>query len=239
VLTAGQGHALSGHKTRQGLRRLRQEDAGARPARHAQAPRTSAREQAGHRMGSRKLCRTRLRTAHAKPDKDVISQQDGSWLGRLDSNQGMAESKSGSFCRFAKARSENYLEFALRPINRLAADSECRRCLEAVIHAITTRSVSHAWPYKHEARSFRPRAAVVGLAPASGLDAGWKPNRLFVMASTSAWTADRQAALLAILGPWHPGDGRRLSAGGKTCRTNNRPVTTAVAPPHLLPRSRH
>ena len=25
------------------------------------------------------------------------------------------------------------------------------------------------------------------------------------MANTSAWTADRQAALLAILGPWHPG----------------------------------
>jgi hypothetical protein len=63
------------------LRRLRQEDAGARPARHAQAPRTSAREQAGHRMGSRKLCRTRLRTAHAKSDKDVISQQDGAGWG--------------------------------------------------------------------------------------------------------------------------------------------------------------
>jgi hypothetical protein len=46
------------------------------------------------------------------------------WLGRQDSNLGMAESKSICFLIKINAHSENCTEFAPNPINRLVADSE-------------------------------------------------------------------------------------------------------------------
>ena len=46
------------------------------------------------------------------------------WLGRLDSNQGMAESKSDCFTRNVNTYSEKCAKHGLLPINRLAAVSE-------------------------------------------------------------------------------------------------------------------
>jgi hypothetical protein len=48
------------------------------------------------------------------------------WLGRLDSNQGMAESKSDQFARNINAHSEKIAKFDPLSVNRLAADSEWR-----------------------------------------------------------------------------------------------------------------
>jgi hypothetical protein len=48
------------------------------------------------------------------------------WLGRQDSNLGMAESKSKWFALFVNAHSEKMLKFDLNPIKRLAEISECR-----------------------------------------------------------------------------------------------------------------
>ena len=47
------------------------------------------------------------------------------WLGRQDSNLGMAESKSKWFALFVNAHSEKMLKFDLNPIKRLAEISEC------------------------------------------------------------------------------------------------------------------
>jgi hypothetical protein len=48
------------------------------------------------------------------------------WLGRQDSNLGMAESKSKWFALFTNARSEKSREFDLNPFKSLADISECR-----------------------------------------------------------------------------------------------------------------
>jgi hypothetical protein len=47
------------------------------------------------------------------------------WLGRQDSNLGMAESKSNWFALTIKARSEKSRKFDLNPFKRLADISEC------------------------------------------------------------------------------------------------------------------
>jgi hypothetical protein len=47
------------------------------------------------------------------------------WLGRQDSNLGMAESKSGYFPFEINAHSEKIAKFDPLSINRLAPDSEC------------------------------------------------------------------------------------------------------------------
>src|SRR6266446_10882177 len=47
------------------------------------------------------------------------------WLGRQDSNLGMAESKSTCFAFDFKDHSEKSAKFDPFPINRLDADSEC------------------------------------------------------------------------------------------------------------------
>jgi hypothetical protein len=47
------------------------------------------------------------------------------WLGRQDSNLGMAESKSNHFANYINAHSEKIAKFDPLSTNRLAADSEC------------------------------------------------------------------------------------------------------------------
>jgi hypothetical protein len=48
------------------------------------------------------------------------------WLGRQDSNLGMAESKSKRFALFINGHSKKSRKFDLRPIKRLAGLSESR-----------------------------------------------------------------------------------------------------------------
>jgi hypothetical protein len=66
--------------------------------------------------------KTRERT---KPFRSRIQRVD-SWLGRQDSNLGMAESKSKWFALFIKAHSETMRKFDLSSIKRLGNISECR-----------------------------------------------------------------------------------------------------------------
>jgi hypothetical protein len=54
------------------------------------------------------------------------------WLGRQDSNLGMAGSKSKWFALFINAHSEKSRTFDLRRIKRIAGISECRRACRAL-----------------------------------------------------------------------------------------------------------
>ena len=72
------------------------------------------------RLANSRVCRAYF----CEPD---IAYRDGTgWLGRQDSNLGMAESKSKWFALFVNAHSEKMLKFDLNPIKRLAEISECR-----------------------------------------------------------------------------------------------------------------
>jgi hypothetical protein len=55
------------------------------------------------------------------------------WLGRQDSNLGMAESKSKWFALFIKAHSEKSRKFAPHAVKRLADISECRETRHALL----------------------------------------------------------------------------------------------------------
>jgi hypothetical protein len=67
------------------------------------------------------------RKSRAFFEKPETPTRDGSgWLGRLDSNQGMAESKSDNFLHMINAHSEKFAKYASSSINRSRANSECR-----------------------------------------------------------------------------------------------------------------
>ena len=86
-----------------------------------------------------------------------------SWLGRQDSNLGMAESKSKWFALFINARSEKSREFDLNPFKSLADISECR------MHV--ARSDDDALPSEgrgHKFKSCRARQRINGLAGPTG-----------------------------------------------------------------------
>jgi hypothetical protein len=56
----------------------------------------------------------------------LMGYQSLKWLGRQDSNLGMAESKSKCFLLFIKAHSGKMRKFDLNSIRRLTGISECR-----------------------------------------------------------------------------------------------------------------
>jgi hypothetical protein len=56
------------------------------------------------------------------------------WLGRQDSNLGLAESKSRWFALFVNAHSEKSLKFDLNPLKSLDGISECRDAHRASRH---------------------------------------------------------------------------------------------------------
>jgi hypothetical protein len=62
----------------------------------------------------------------------IMQKQLLSWLGRQDSNLGMAESKSRCFALFINGHSEEIQKFDLLPIKRLAGISECRDARHAL-----------------------------------------------------------------------------------------------------------
>ena len=71
---------------------------------------------------------------HVRPFQRLYRSKtrDGTgWLGRQDSNLGMAESKSDHFSFQIKACSEKFAKFGPLSNNRLAFDSECGRANRA------------------------------------------------------------------------------------------------------------
>ena len=151
ALTEGQGRALSGHKTAQAYRGYAKETFDRALA--------ATRKRHAHRLANAQSTNVQNDGRIGVQNKDEVAGSSGnekSWLGRQDSNLGMAESKSEQFSFEINAYSEKNGMFDPLSINRLSAPFGMRLSGNSPVQ-------THCNPFsKRVARTLRAATRVAG-----------------------------------------------------------------------------